>query len=182
MRSVICVVAALAITGAVAARAQDQSTSEQAGPAAENAAMAYVTAAGRSDQFEIQEGKLAASMGHSRKVKVFGRQMIDDHTNSTHMVMAAALTSGLPQTPPPPLSPDQQQMIAQLQATSGAAFDQMYVQQQLQSHRMALQLQQGYAQSGTDPNLRGAAMKIVPVVQHHLGELENLQTTVQSET
>lgn len=176
MRGLTCAMVALAMTGATAAYAQDASTSEQAGPAAQNSAMAYVTAAGQSDQFEIQEGKLAASMGHSSKVRAFGKQMIDDHTKSTHMVMAAALQSGLPQMPPPPLRPDQQQMMAQLQSASGADFDRMYIQQQLQAHQDALAAQQNYAKTGTDPNLRGTAMKIVPVVQHHLGELQAMQT------
>jgi putative membrane protein len=176
MRGLMCAVAALAITGAGAgAFAQDASTAEQAGPAAQNSAMAYVTAAGQSDQFEIQEGKIAASMGQSPKVRAFGKQMIEDHQKSTRMVMAAALQSGLPEMPPPPLRPDQQQMIAQLQSTSGPAFDRMYVQQQLQSHQQALNLQQSYSRGGGDPNLRGAATKIVPVVQHHLGELESMQ-------
>jgi putative membrane protein len=176
MRGLTCAIAALAMSGAVAAYAQDASTSEQAGPATQNSAMSYVTAAGQSDQFEIQEGKLAASMGQSPKVRAFGKQMIADHTKSTHMVMAAALQSGLPETPPPPLRPDQQQMVAQLQSASGPAFDRMYIQQQLQSHREALALQQSYSKTGTDPNLRGTAIKIVPVVQHHLGELESMQT------
>ena len=140
--------------------------------------MAYVTAAGQSDQFEIQEGKLAERMGHSAKVRAFGRQMVEDHMKSTQQVMAAAQTSGMPEMPPPPLTSDQQQMIAQLQASSGADFDRTYVQQQMQSHQMALALQQGYAQSGTDPNLKGTAMKIVPVVEHHIQELQTMQSAM----
>ena len=178
MRSVMGVTLALMISGGLMAQAQDASTAEQAGPGGMKSATSYVVAAGQSDQFEIQEGKLAESMGHSRKVRAFGKEMIEDHTKSTQQVMSAALQSGLPEMPPPPLRPDQQQMVAQLQAASGPAFDQMYVQQQLQSHREALALQKGYAQSGSDPNLRGAATKIVPVVEHHLGQLESMTSAM----
>lgn len=178
MRALTFGVVALMISGGVAAQAQDASTSEQAPPAARNAAMAYVVGAGQSDQFEIQEGKLAESMGRSAKVRAFGKQMIADHTKSTRDVMAAAQSSGMPEMPPPPLRADQRQMVAQLQATSGAGFDSLYVQQQLQSHRDALALQTSYAKSGSDPNLRGAATRIVPVVQHHLGELESLKSSM----
>ena len=176
MRGLTCAVAALMLAGGLGAHAQDASTAEQAGPGAMNSATSYVTAAGQSDQFEIQEGKLAESMGKSPKIRAFGKQMIADHTKSTHMVMAAAMLSGLPQMPPPPLRPDQDQMMAQLQATSGSAFDRMYVQQQLQAHKQALAMQRSYAMSGGDANLRGAAKKIVPVVEHHIAELTTMQS------
>ena len=133
----------------------------------------YLTAAAQSDMFEIQEGQLAQSMGKSSKVKTFGKEMIKDHTKSTQEVMAAAAKSGLNPTPPA-LRPDQQQMIAALQATSGDQFDSTYVQQQTQSHQEALQVQQGYAQGGSDPNLKTAAAKIVPVVQKHLRMLQSM--------
>ena len=178
MRTLVCAVAALMATGAVAAYAQDASNADQAAPGANTATMAYVTAAGQSDQFEIQEGKLAQRMGQSRKVRACGKQMVEDHTKSTGMVMAAAQTSGLPQMPPPPLTSEQQQMLAQLQATSGATFDRTYVQQQMQSHQQALAVQQGDAQSGTDPNLKMTAVKIVPVVQHHIQMLQTMQSAM----
>ena len=133
----------------------------------------YLTAAAQSDMFEIQEGQLAQSMGKSPKVKAFAKEMIKDHTKSTQEVMAAAAKSGLNPTPPA-LRPDQQQMIAALQATSGDQFDSTYVQQQTQSHQEALQVQQGYAQGGSDPNLKMAAGKIVPVVQKHIRMLQSM--------
>lgn len=133
----------------------------------------YLTAAAQSDMFEIQEGQLAQSMGKSSKVKAFGKEMIKEHTKSTQDVTAAAAKSGLNPTPPA-LRPDQQQLIAALQATSGDQFDSTYVQQQTQSHQEALQVQQGYAQGGSDPNLKMTAAKIVPVVQKHLRMLQSM--------
>jgi putative membrane protein len=134
----------------------------------------YMMMAGQSDQFEIQSGKLAASTAMSPGVKKFGAQMVTDHTKSTQMVMAAAKKSGLPAGPPPPLKPDQQAMLTQLQGQSGAAFDKTYVTQQLAAHKDALALQSGYAKSGDDKNLKMAAGKIVPVVKMHLGMLQKM--------
>ena len=119
---------------------------------------------------------MAESMAKSSKVRAFGRRMVKDHTDSTQQVMAAAQASGMPPMAPPPLTADQQQMIAQLQSTSGADFDRTYVQQQMQSHQQALAVQQGYAQNGSDPNLKMAAGKIVPVVEHHIQMLQGLQS------
>ncbi|WP_174300122.1 DUF4142 domain-containing protein [Caulobacter sp. S45] len=135
---------------------------------------AYVTAAGQSDKFEITEGRLAAQMGSSDKVRAFGQKMITDHTKSTMKVMAAAKMSGLPKMPPPALRPDQQDMVAQLKAASGPAFDSLYIQQQMQSHQQALMVQQNYAKHGADMHLKMVAMKTVPVVQEHISMLQNM--------
>lgn len=139
----------------------------------------YLTAAGQSDLFEIQEGRLAQTMGKSSQVKNFGRKMVTDHTKSTQEVVAAAMKSGLHPTPPV-LRPNQQQMIAALQATSGDQFDSTYVRQQTQSHKEALQVQQDYAQGGANPNLKAAAVKIVPVVQQHLQMLQTMSSMMKS--
>ena len=196
MRGLVLAMSALLATGATAAYAQPapiagqsmsgqpmagqpmsgQSMSGQAMSGGQGDTTAYVTAAGQSDEFEVQEGKMAESMGHSAKVRAFGRQMVKDHTKSTQMVMAAAQASGMPSMAPPPLTADQQQMISQLQGTSGKDFDRTYVQQQMQSHQQALAVQQGYAQNGSDPNLKMAAGKIVPVVERHIQMLQSLQS------
>ena len=104
----------------------------------------YVAAAGASDLFEIQEGQVAERMGQTAAVRSFGKKMVTDHTKSTAMVKAAAMKSGM--TPAAPmLTADQQQMLTQLQSTSPTSFDSTYVQQQMQSHQMALQVQHDYA-------------------------------------
>ena len=139
---------------------------------------AYVTAAGQSDKFEVTEGKLAENMGSSAKVRAFGHKMVADHTKSTRQVMAAARSSGLPPMPPPMLRPDQQDMIAQLKAASGPAFDSLYLQQQMQSHQQALMVQQNYAQNGTAPALKMTASQIVPVVQEHISMLQSIGSSM----
>ena len=159
--------AALLIGGVAFAQADDPSSS---------AAMTtpdYLSAAGKSDMFEMQEGQLAAQMSSSARIKAFGKQMIKDHTKSTDMVMAAAKKSGLSPTPPE-LGPDQQAQIAELKSAHGAAFNKMYLSQQLASHQAALSVQKGYAKTGTDKNLKMTATKIVPVVEHHIMELKSM--------
>jgi putative membrane protein len=128
----------------------------------------YVMKAGQSDAFEIQSGQLAASKAKRSDVQAFGAQMVKDHTKSTEMVLAAAGKSGLPAASPPPLRPDQQDKLSQLQAASGEAFDSLYASQQLQAHEEALALHSAYAQGGDDANLKKTAGKIVPVVTKHL--------------
>lgn len=161
----------VSLTGAApAALAQPASAS-----AMPTDAMGFITAAGQSDQFEIQSGQLAASQGGSGKVRDFGKQMVKDHAKSTAMVMKAASTAGMtPPAGPPPLRADQQQMLGQLQRLHGADFDRTYVQQQMQAHDEALMLHQNYARSGDTPALKSAAAQIVPVVRMHRSMLQGM--------
>ena len=181
MRCHIACIAAVAALTASAANSQDMTASTPPmGPKAmadmAKSPGAYVTAAGESDKFEITEGKLAQTMGSSPKVKAFGQKMVMDHTKSTKEVLKAAMASGLPKMPAPVLRPDQQDMVAKLKMTSGQAFDQLYIQQQMQSHQQALMVQQDYAMHGTAPALKATAMKIVPVVKEHISMLQNMSS------
>jgi putative membrane protein len=175
MRVLIATAAAALLATAASAQTTGAMSSSSMSSSGAMSATDYVTMAGQSDQFEIQEGQLAQSQGKSARVKAFGKQMIADHTKSTAMVVAAAKKAGMtPSTPQ--LRPDQQQMISQLQATSGDDFDRLYIQQQTQSHQEALQLQQGYAQNGDSKPLKAAAAKITPVVQQHLTMLQQMNS------
>ena len=179
-RGLVYLAAALSLAGASAGHAQDPATPPPMTPDAmadmAKSPGAYVTAAGQSDKFEVTEGKLAETMGSSGKVRAFGHKMVADHTKSTKQVMKAAMMSGLPKMPPPALRPDQQDMVAQLKAASGPAFDQLYVQQQMQSHQQALMVQQNYAKHGSKKALKMTAAKIVPVVEEHISMLQGMSS------
>ena len=140
----------------------------------------YVKMAGASDRFEITEAKLAETRSHSSKIKHFAKMMVRDHMKSTAMVKAAARQTMGHNPPPPMLDDEQTQNLATLKATHGShAFDQAYLDQQVASHQKALDLQQGYAQSGDAAALKDAAAKIVPVVQSHLSMAKDLQSSMK---
>lgn len=130
--------------------------------------MDYVGAAAESDQFEIQEGQLAASRSNNPRVRDMGQMLVRDHMMTTRTLMAAAARSGMPPMAPPSLRPDHQQMFGQLQSASGPDFDRMFAAQQVPAHQEALSLHSSYASAGNDPNLRGAARGAVPIVRQHL--------------
>ncbi len=74
-----------------------------------------------------------------------------------------------------PPNPQQQAMLAELSATpAGARFDRLYVQQQVQSHQMAIGMTQAYAQSGPNPALRTYAQQVLPSLQEHYSMLERM--------
>lgn len=135
--------------------------------------VAYVTMAGASDLYEIQSSQLALQKAQDSGVREFAQMMITHHTQTTQQVTAAARQSGM--TPPPPqLTAQQAQMISQLQAASGAEFDRLYKQQQVQAHEMALALHRTYADDGDTEELRRVARSAVPIVQDHLTRVRKM--------
>ena len=130
----------------------------------------YVAIAGASDLYERTSSQIVLETTTNPQVQAFARMMIAHHTKSTADVTAAAARSNTP-TPPPMLNPLQTELVAQLRAEQGTARDAAYIAQQKESHQQALNVQQAYATEGTDPALRGAARKIVPVVQSHIAML-----------
>ena len=138
----------------------------------------FIKAASQSDEFEIQEGQMAQTMGASPKVRAFGAKMVRDHTMTTDNLHKAIMKAGMEVPPPPPLRPDQADMVARLQGLSGPAFDSAYLQQQVQSHQEALTLQSNYRDNGDVPAIKAAAAKTVPIVQNHLQMASQMQTAM----
>lgn len=133
----------------------------------------YVGLAGAGDRFEIESSRLALEKSQNEEVKAFAQMMIDQHTQSTAEVKAAAEAAGLT-VAEPVLNPTQRQMLDNLSSLSGADFDSAYLGQQADAHQMALNLHRTYAQGGDTPQLRDAAGKIVTAVEMHIAELQAL--------
>ena len=77
--------------------------------------------------------------------------------------------------PPPELSPLQKEMIGRLYAAPpGAAFDRLYLQQQIPAYQTARKINAGFARSGDNPVLRQNAEAAIPVIDRHLVEANQL--------
>lgn len=131
----------------------------------------YVAMAGASDLYERTASQVVLKTTTNPQVKAFATMMVTDHHKSTAMVKAAAAKSHIAPAPPA-LTPEQRRMIADLRAQTGTARDTTYIAQQKTAHSQALVLQQSYANEGTAPALKAAAVKIVPVVAHHIQMLD----------
>ncbi|MEG8038073.1 DUF4142 domain-containing protein [Sphingomonas sp. LR60] len=131
---------------------------------------AYVAAAGAGDLYEKTSSQIVLQSTKDPKVRSFAQGMIRDHNKSTAMVKSAATKAGL-KPKPPMMTPEQNQMVAQLRGESGTTRDRTYMTQQQTAHQQALALHQGYAADGTAAPLKTAAGEIAPVVQHHIDML-----------
>jgi putative membrane protein len=127
----------------------------------------FAMSAAQSDQYEIEAARVALAQSRDPRIRRFAQRMIDDHTQSRDGLRQAATASGLP-PPPPSMTSDQSALLAALQSLRGADFDKTYIRQQILGHSQALAVEQSYAATGQDMNLRRAARSAVPMIQSHL--------------
>jgi len=165
--TLLAAAAALALAGCQS-MAGESAMPMAAGDMTPTQASPYVMMAVASDLYEIQSSRLALQRSQRADVRQFAQMMIDHHSRTTQQLWAAAQASGIVRTHEWMLPPPKQQMIAALQQRSGAGFDSLYLQQQVQAHGMALALHRSYAQSGDRAPLRQFAATAVPVVAQHL--------------
>jgi putative membrane protein len=141
------------------------------------AATDFANGAAQSDQYEILAGRVALAQSKNSQVRAYAQHMIEDHTRTSDEVRKASTASGVA-PPPPAMSTDQAAMLGALQSLRGADFDKAYIKQQMLAHHQALAVQQSYAESGTDKNLRSVAQSAVPMIQHHLKMAEDIRVSL----
>lgn len=133
----------------------------------------YVKMAGAGDLFEETSSQVVLKDAKNPKVREFANMMISDHKKSTADVVAAAKSDGM-MPGAPKLMPAQAKMIAELKTAKSADRERLYLKQQVTAHEQALDLHSTFAKDGDRSTLKGAAAKIVPVVETHLSEVKSL--------
>lgn len=135
----------------------------------------FIDRMAKSDAYEIAAAKLAVTNASSQAVKDFAAEMIKAHTDSTAKVKAAAGLANPPLTPNAALTNDQQEDLAELGKKKGAAFDEDYIDEQVDAHEDAVVLLRDYSAKGDTPALRDVAGELLPVVQGHLDHAKRLE-------
>lgn len=135
----------------------------------------YVKLAADSDNFEVQSGRLAAQRSRREDVRGFSKQLVADHTALGKSLIAALSNQDRKiAAPSTRLSAQNQAKLDLLRKAPKATFDQIYLQQQVETHQSILALQQTYADDGTDASLRQVATAAVPIVSRHAAALTGL--------
>jgi putative membrane protein len=111
----------------------------------------------------------------NREIRRFAQQMIDDHTKAGSMMREVAAREGinLPQTPE--LSPKHVEMARNVEGAGSGQFDRIYMDAQVAAHQETVELFRDYAQSGDNANIRDFAQTILPTLENHLTEAQNLR-------
>jgi putative membrane protein len=143
--------------------------------AASTTAAGFVPAVAASDMFEIETGQLASQKATDPGIKSFGQMLVTDHRKSSTELKAAAAKASPAVTPPTTLPADKRAKVDALKAASGAEFDRLFVEQQIEAHTMASNILGGYASGGESEPLKAFAAKTRPVVQAHLEKLNGMK-------
>lgn len=139
--------------------------------AADNSFIMQAASGGLS---EVALGQMAQQKAVNPAVRQFGAEMVQDHTPADKELVALAAKKGVS----PPAGPDAAHRATanQLSTLSGTAFDQQYLASQQQDHQLQIKLYQDESQNGTDPDVRAFASKNLPMLQHHLRQVQSLMS------
>ena len=119
--------------------------------------------------FSLMISKVAQAQAQTPAVRQFSDFEVAEQTTIGQILQDV---SGMAA---PPLTPDQQAMMAQLQAASGMAFEQQYVMAQVEGHQKLLVIQERYLGSGSMPGMRHVAMLARGQIKEHLKLLDDIQ-------
>jgi putative membrane protein len=126
----------------------------------------FVTRAGNSNLFAIEESRLALGRAHAPELKTFARRLLDDHGRAEAELQAAAKGSGA--TVPTTLDRDHQARLKALRGKSGADFDKAYIADQGENHSNALTLYGDYMLWGANEKLHRLAIEMIPITEAQL--------------
>ena len=126
---------------------------------------------------EVELGKIAVQKASSDAVKQFGQKMIDDHSKANEHLKQVAKQESI--SVPEELDSKHRSRVDKLSKLSGADFDKAYMKDQLKDHQQDVREYQMEAQNGTDPNVKGFAVKTLPTLQAHLNMAKDISKEVK---
>jgi putative membrane protein len=150
------------------------SASAAQAPTTEN----FVKAVAISDMFEIQSGQLADEKAEHDDVQPFGKQMADDHTETSDDLKELIEDEDIKVELPSELDDQHQANLDKLKGLSGNQFDKEYMRMQIDAHQNAVALFESYAAAGENNDLKEWAGDTLPTLKEHLKEAQNLKTAV----
>jgi len=132
----------------------------------------------QSNMAEIETGKMALKKSSNADVKAFAQLMIDDHTKGLEETkkVAAAKKVTLPTEP----DIAHQKLAAELDALSGARFDEAYAKRAgVAGHANVHASLKKDISAVEDPDVKALATKLEPTVAHHLAMAKKLASAVK---
>ena len=134
----------------------------------------FAAEAAQSDMYEVAAAKIAKERTSNADVKAFATKMIAAHTATSDKLKALLISEKTGITPPATLDDRHQGLIDELRGAKDADFDGRYIAQQVDAHKEALILMNGYAKDGDVTAIKKFAAKTAPAVQSHLNMAEHM--------
>jgi len=126
------------------------------------------------NQFEISSSRMALQKSHSKSIKQFAQQMIDDHIQIGSQMESVLTAEGIA-TPASDLDSKHQKLLDKFNTLSGKDFDKKYIKNQFDAHKDAVKLFQDYAEKGDNDSLKQFAAQTLPTLEEHMEHVEQLK-------
>ncbi len=127
----------------------------------------FAASVAESDGYELAAAQCALAQSRNLRVRAFAEQMIAAHETMARLLLDAAKAAGL-DPPQSHVGGDQARFLSGLQSLRGDEFDREYARQQVLAHTGSLATVRGYAEKGSDSDLRRLATTATPIIEHHL--------------
>lgn len=182
MKNIRPLILAVAAAAALAGCASQHHTAMGANPAPTAtrlaaADLAFANTAAGNDLYEIEVSRIALTRASSPQVRGYAQMLIDHHTMSSNQLKAVLHAKGV--MPPATLPPDKQAKVAQLSRLQGQEFDREFIRVSgVQDHQTAVALFDQASRTVADPDVRGFAVKTLPVLRQHLQSAQNIAGTL----
>ena len=134
----------------------------------------FVQAAANAGAFEIQASEMAATRAARQDVKAFATMMVRDHRAASEELTALAPRLNLT-TPAAQLDGGQTATLESLRGKTGEAFDDAYLDAQVEAHENAVRAFEGFAASAQPGPLRDWANATLPKLRTHLSSVQALE-------
>jgi putative membrane protein len=137
-----------------------------------------------ANQVDIDAGTLAAKQGSSADIKAFGKQMVTDHTGVNKA--ATDLVTKLKVTPESnatsqSLKDGGAKNVAALEALSGAAFDEAYIDHEVEYHQQVIDaLDKTLIPGAQNAELKALLVKVRPAFVAHLEHAKQVQASLSA--
>jgi putative membrane protein len=128
---------------------------------------AFAPMAVQAGMVEVQDAQLATTKSNNPDITRFAQRMIKDHSSASQdlkTVLASRKELSQPSQP----DTGQKSQQSRLEDLTGKAFEQAYVQRQVQMHNEAVKAFEHEAEAGADLELRAFATKHLPMMREHL--------------
>jgi putative membrane protein len=132
----------------------------------------------KSNQAEVELGRLAEQKATNRQVKDFGAMMARDHQKANAELKAAAAEAKID---PPATEPDQDEhkdVHDRLAKLSGMEFDREYMKEMVKGHEKAADAIEDKADGSGNDHLKQWAATTLPAVRKHLEEAKQIQESL----
>lgn len=160
----------LCAVAAAPAVAQSQAASTTSANPLPDPDKQFVQAASQSSSTEIDAAKLAMKNTKNKDVRSFARHMVLDHTKLTVQLKMVA-----PHGVTVPKDNSDTALLDSLRPLYDQAFDRAYVEKVgVEGHRSAVEVFRQEASQGQVAELKAAAQKALPTIEHHYQMAQDL--------